>query len=811
MRKFLAFLLAASMLLSCVAAVAEEEPAENEEPIVATAGDPDDYTYNTFLSTWPTTWNPGTWQTSTDSEVLDYIVDGFYELDFNATKDGYEYHDAMAVGDPVDVSADYVGEDWGIEEGETGRAWKITLRDDLKWEDGTPINAETYVESLKRILDPVALNMRADSYWSGSMVLHNAEAYAKQGDGSPQPIALGTFAGIEGTDVDGLVAAHADEPGYINWSYSFGDTYDFETGAWTGEAADETVETPLTLAELYEFYTVGEGKAYATWASEQDMIDWAADELYAVGVRPAVEWDTVGIKATADNEIVFILDQPLTAGFQVKYNLYVYLIKTDLYDACATVTDGVFTTNYGTSVETTASYGPYKLTFFQSDREFIMEKNENWYGYAKAENEGLYQTTRIDYVYVPNNETAMEMFLAGQLDSKGLDVNYIEAYGSSEYAYESVGLSIFGMAFNPDFAALEANQAAAGDNVNKTMLTVKEFRMAMSLGMDRTSFAAATSPSNSAAYALYGDVHIADPETGAYYRDSEPAKETLVAFWGLTDDIGEGKLYPTIDDAIDSITGYNPEMAKEYFNQAYDIAIAEGLMDEDDVVQIIIGIPNAGSAFYNNGYDFIVNNYTDLVTGTKLEGKLQFSRDDSVGNGFGDALRANNVDMLFGVGFSGSAFDPYGFMEVFTVNMGLRYDPSWDITTEMLSIELDGVTYVGNVEDWYYCINGQPRDFAVEGSEETASLALPYAFDEAAALNRTKALAAIENAVLQQYNFIPLINNCSLVLRGQQINYYVEEQVYPLGFGGIKYYTYNYTDGEWDAYVQSQGGILIYN
>ena len=31
-----------------------------------------------------------------------------------------------------------------------------------------------------------------------------------------------------------------------------------------------------------------------------------------------------------------------------------------------------------------------------------------------------------------------------------------------------------------------------------------------------------------------------------------------------------------------------------------------------------------------------------------------------------------------------------------------------------------------------------------------------------------------------------------------------------MGFGGLKNYTYNYTDAEWDAFVQAQGGELDY-
>ena len=66
--------------------------------------------------------------------------------------------------------------------------------------------------------------------------------------------------------------------------------------------------------------------------------------------------------------------------------------------------------------------------------------------------------------------------------------------------------------------------------------------------------------------------------------------------------------------------------------------VISGLVKEDDVIEIIIGLPATTSA-YVNGYEFIVNNYTEAVKGTKLEGKLTFKKDDTIGNAFGDALR----------------------------------------------------------------------------------------------------------------------------------------------------------------------------
>ena len=824
MKKLLALLLALTMVLSLAACGNGDEPAETtgapvaEGTTAAPVVEDATYTYNYSLSEFPTNWNYHTYQTATDAEILDYITDGFYIFDYNETMDGYAMVPGMAVGEPVDVTADYVGQ-YGIEEGDTAKAYIINLREDLKWEDGTPITAHDFVESAKRLLAPEAQNYRADGMYSGSVKIVNAENYLKQGQSLKMEnyisanygvadLTLGED-GIYYTPEGGMVYIAVNneaDGGLSDWlgGYTlqfyveyYGESY-FDLTDWEALVAlvDENGYVPLTDESLGYLITTIAGNP--AWGESEENVPCylAYDQTFA-----EIDFSEVGWFAVSDYELCFVMTTPLS-GFYLKYNLPSPLVNIELYDSCASVVDGVYTNTYCTSAETTISYGAYKLTSFQADKQFTLEKNEHYYGLTDTN----YQTTNIVVDCVPEASTRLELFLQGKLDTFGLTIDYMDEYQLSDYTYYATGDSTFAMCFNPDADALVTAQEAAGANINKTILTIKEFRQAMSYALDRNAFCLATSPLNAPGFGLYSGLIVSDPEAGTAYRSTDVAKNVLAEFWGVSEEYGEGKLYADIDEAVDSITGYNLAMAQEKFNEAYDIAIAEGLMDEDDVVEIKIGTPNNTSAFYNNGYEFLVNNYTEAVKGTKLEGKLTFTRDDTLGNGFSDALRNNQVDMLFGVGWTGSALDPYGLMEAY-VSPTYQYDDSTDFTAITCDIEVDGVVYTASVWDWYCVMNGEVMTLtAADGSTIDYSCGVADEDPE----TRLQILGALEGAVLLNYNFLPIMDDASAQMRGQQINYYTEEYIFGMGFGGIKYYTYNYTDAEWDAYVAENNGMLDY-
>ncbi len=820
MKKFLALALAVLMVLSVMAACKPSEGDNTTAPNNNSNITPAKYTYNAAIAEFPTVWSVHTYQTATDGIITDYITDAFYKFDYNDTKDGYKIVPGLTTDEhPVDVTADYVGK-YGIEEGDTAQVYVINLRKDLKWEDGTAIKAVDFVESAKRLLNPVAKNYRADSLYSGNMVIHNAQMYAyseqkianQENNLSPTPYTMADFT----KNADGVYTTPQGEIVYIavadslsdwlsgnslaDYVGAYGAAY-FDTSKWetlTAAADEETGLAPLTDETLDALITTISGNP--NWGETADEVP---NYLKFDYTYPKTEWEDVGVFEVGEYALGIAIDTPLE-GFYLKYSLTsCWLVNTELYDKCeSTDADGNYTNTYGTSVETTISYGAYKLTSFQLDKQFILERNDNYYNMT----EDTYQTTHIVYDCVPEAATRLELFLQGKLDSYSLQKVDMDTYSMSDSCYYETGDSTFAMVFNPDKEALETAQAAAGENKNKTILTLVEFRQAMSFAMNRAEFCLATSPTNSAAFGMFSTVIISDPDAGTAYRTTDVSKNTLAEFWGLSDEIGEGKLYPTVDDAIESITGYNLEQAKKLFDAAYDKAIAEGLMDADDVVEIKVGTPNNTSDFYKGGYEYIVNNYTKAVEGTKLEGKLTFTIDDTLGNGFSDALKNNQVDMLFGVGWTGSALDPYGLMEAY-ISPNYQYDDSTDFSTVEMTVEVDGVEYTADVMTWYDIMAGKTGTItAADGTTKEYSCGSADKDPE----TRLQILGTMENTILMMYNFIPLMDDATALLKSHQINYATEEYVFGMGFGGLKYYTYEYTDAEWDAYVAENGGELSY-
>ena len=837
MKKTLALLLAVVMVLGLFAGCSKK-PEDTTPATTPNSTNPTDpalvvetfegsFTYQDSVVTLATNWNPHTYQNTDDSYPADFLRVGLYSFMFNDElnpvdgKDpyaGYVIVPEMAASKPVDVTEQVKAEhpEFKIPESATaGYAYTIDLNPAATWENGKAINADTYVESMKRLLDPKLLNYRASDYYAGDFCVAGAEFYANQGQ--TKTISANTVIANDGlADLDAFLAAYGDATAYINWDYSFGAAWDFENETWV-VAEDAVVETPLTIAEMWEFYPKQYGEDPDSIAQGQAYFP---DEVYVQWTYPSdVDFATVGLYKTGDYQITLVLGKSL-AGFNLLYNLTSnWIVETELYDANLKENNGVWSSTYNTDVATTLSYGPYKMTEYQTDKFMKFEKNENWYGYTdgkhiyKDPTDGkiypMYQTNIIETEVVAEAETRKMMFLKGELMGYGLGAEDFATYRSSEFCYASPGSTIFFLILNGNAQAIANREASEGFDKATTDLEcmmLKSFHQALGLTYDKDLFAATISPARSGAFGIIGDAYIYDPETGARYRDTDQAKQVLCDFYSV--DVSQ---FNSLTEAADSITGYDPEQAKVYFQKAFDEAIAAGYItdnDGDGVSDQTVAIEyciSSDSDFMTKTIDYLNEKVTEVAKDTPFEGKINFYKSGPYGNDWSEKIKQGVSDTVLG-GWSGSLMNPFGLTDLYT-NPSYQYDAAWYDATKVeltVNVPVNGVDtdLTMSLKNWSDALNG--ATVTVDGAE--------YNFGEAAADVETRLdiLAAIEGKVLESYNYLPMLLDGSMALLSQQVYYVVEEYNPVLGRGGIQYMKYNYNDTEWAAYVAEQGGELKY-
>ena len=862
-KKILALLLALVMAVAVFAGC--QTPAEPSEATAAPAasGDPsgeatdapeaDTYTYQDSVSVMATNWNPHTYQTSDDAYPSDTarIRIGLYDLIFNDELHpvegkepftGYVVLPEMAASLPVDVTEQVKAEhpEFGIPEDMTsGYAYTIDLNPDACWEDGTPINADTYVYSMQKLLDPKLLNYRAVDYYGQNFSIAGAEEYANAG----RTVDLDNYAmsGYTLEDLtlgeDGQYVSPEGSPMFVgvnfdlSWTAQSGGTLQELVEAYGDQYFNmERWEELVALADENGLAPLTED-SYAMLVSVISTDAWMEDEsnapCYFVERKtyPEVDFSTVGLYKSGDYQITLVLDKAL-AGFNLYYSLTSnWIVKEDLYESCLTSSTGaggveVWSSTYNTSVETTSSYGPYKLVEFQTDKFMRYEKNENWYGWTDGKHEyvdpndgqtyPMYQTTAIECEVVEEAATRKLMFLRGELMGYGLGSEDFDTYRSSEYCYATPAETIFFLILNGYLEAIQSREAAA--DFDKTQydletMTVLEFRKAVALTYDKDLFAATVSPARSGAYGIIGNAYVWDVDTGALYRDTDQAKQALCNAYSV--DVSE---YASLDEAAASITGYDPEQAKVFYGEAFTKALEAGYITDEDGdgisdqtvrIEYCISVDND---FMTQTIDYLNEKMAEVTAGTPFEGKVQFVKSAPYGNEWSDRIREGLSDTVLG-GWQGSALNPFSLTDQY-VNPASMYDANWfDATTVDMTLEL---TVVGEARS--ITMNLREWSDALNGAAVTAEDGNTYNFGDGMAdsQDRLTILAAIETQILGTYNYLPMLQDGSMALLSQQVYYVVEEYNPILGRGGIQYLRYNYDDAEWAAYVAENGGELTY-
>lgn len=750
------------------------------------------YTNMQAWSVSPSNWNAHTYETSDDGDFLAYFASSLftfqYDYESGEWTKGYSIIPAMVTELPADVTAEYAGDErYAVPVDATeGYAYRYVLRDDLKWQDGTPINADTFIYSVSQLLNPKMANHRASMMYASGMVMHNAEKYTKQGTTSPMNIR--DYAKEMGYETVGeLIAEHGDMPALVNWASSFGEMY--ADGEWVAEGFEnDTVEANLPISDMKALFVE---KALEWGQSEEEGNEYYETETYINYDYPEMDFSEVGFIKTGDLEFTLVLDSPL-----IGFDFYWYcsdfpLVYEPYYEAAKVETEDsdLITSTYNTTVDGTMSYGAYKLVGFQDDKYFELEKNENWFGWNVPELAERYPADTIYAQIVKAPATRYQMFLKGQLNSYNLQPDEVEDYRGSEFIMYTPRDFTGSLQIQSNKEALEKRQSPG---INKTILTIKEFRKALTWAIDRADFAKTTTAASVAGFGLLNSRYIADPETMTPYRDYDPAKETLLNVYGV--EYGEGKEYDDLEEAYAALTAYDLDGAKELFDIAYDKAIEEGLMKEDDKVSLTFsfGVDNENS---QKTFNYLSDHWKAAVEGTKLEGKLEFEYDPTAGNNFAVNFKEGISDLLI-AGWSGATMDPFFLISAY-LDDNYRYAMAFDPDGFEIEHEVEGKTYSLTPMGWYKAMMGYDPDH-------------PFGKGKVDEEVRIGILALIEAAILEDYSSSPLYYGTSASLFSQRIEYESPDlEFHPIMEFGNVYYLYD--DIEWQDYISESDGFLDYH
>ena len=291
-------------------------------------------------------------------------------------------------------------------------------------------------------------------------------------------------------------------------------------------------------------------------------------------------------------------------------------------------------------------------------------------------------------------------------------------------------------------------------------------------------------------------MHYYDVENGLVYRNSDEAKKVICEVYGV-----DYTKYASLDDAMDAVTGYNMEEAKKLVEKAYQEALAAGDIEEGDIVSLEFGSSEITESLMRH-INFLKGAWEELFKGTSLEGKLEITT-GAYSDAWSDDFQAGKYDIAL-AGWSGAAWDP-GYLLMAYISDDYRYAQGWnpskvEMTFTMKGVGEDGadVTATYDLITWWNCLNGM--DGAPHDWSDTA---LPQSL-------RLQLIAALEKEVLLTYYSVPVYYTFSASLLSYKVDYITYEYNTFMGYGGMKYMKYNFTDAAWAAEVAAQGGELDY-
>lgn len=775
--------------------------------------DPKMYTMREYTAQMPSQWCTILSSDNVNNEMESYFTSAFYEFNYKFDANGKIVPGAYTVEYSAstkleDVTKKYAGKYGLAADAEKGQAFAMTLRNDLTWDDGTPIKAADFVYTMSQQLSPNYLFDTASNYYSGNYVIHNAEKYVKQGQKGMFPATSVVTVYNQSDDAKLIFTLNGHDSYVADYLTSNG----LDPQAYVANAAKVTVDALKAI----------EGKSLAEIKNDETMLaTWTAvlgwwqtepnEELHFFKMEyeyPKMDFSEVGY-FVGDNEyeLVMVIDgtlNPLDAEGNLTYEAGYYfsswpLVKKDLWEICENRANGVpYSNGYCTTTASSASWGPYKLTNYQDQKTYTVSRNDKWFGYGLPQYANQYQTDAIVTEKIEEWDTAWLAFQKGNLDGIGMDVKIAADYRTSKRAYFTPETWTFDL-------NIQSNATSRTDKRNNLILNYADFRKAISLSLDRDDFCAKNYPSSQAALGLLNSMYYYDVENGKVYRESIQAKEAILNAYGATKNadgswkVGE-TTYTDIEDALDATTGYNLTLARQLVENAVAQAKTDGKYSDGEEIILTYGIETQ-TANTDRVKNWFQAAFDSMTKGTSIEGKIKIEYFMFSNATWSEQFKKGEYDLCFGA-WGQAAFNPAYLLCETQIGEKNRYAKMWDPTAVSVTVK---ATPDDKHEDGIYTYNLEQWRNILQGKDNT----LPN-FKNFPMEDQLAALGAVETAILKEYYSIPVYSRYAASLMGYKVDYVSYEYNTFMGYGGIRYMTFNYDDTAWAEFVASNNNILNY-
>ena len=264
------------------------------------------------------------------------------------------------------------------------------------------------------------------------------------------------------------------------------------------------------------------------------------------------------------------------------------------------------------------------------------------------------------------------------------------------------------------------------------------------------------------------------------------------------------------------------QQATYFVEKAFKDEIEAGNLKLNDKIELEIQVYDNSSTttinmtrFISDSFKTVIDNavakYNAKQTDDAKKANITFELKVVKNEDYYNAAKSGNYDMIFSV-WGGAAINPYGLMQVYC-------DPDFESTCEYgfkgnqnsakLKIAFDdGTSEERTIAEWYTKLNGDLAEMDIDElvsdrKSEVASDKELVAKYNAQHQKRVTVLAKLEAAILKRFEAVPLVARGSTSLYSVKVKYATNKYINLVGYGGIRFMTFNYTDKQWNEFIKS--------